>query len=160
MREPEFTQTMHIGIVIRDLDATTRKYVDEYGIGPWKIYDFNRQNLREYGQQGQALLARSSRNGRPAAVGTDRAARRREHLRTFPCRERRGECTWGVHHIAVSAWSFDELLAMEAKREIDVVLSGEFEGVRVAYLGTDRDLGVMLEIFSGLPNLEQKPDAT
>jgi hypothetical protein len=32
--------------------------------------------------------------------------------------------------------------------------------VRVAYLGTDRDLGVILEIFSGMPNLEQKPDAT
>ena len=51
MREPEFTQTMHIGIVIRDLDATTRKYVDEYGIGPWKIYELNAGNakdLREY----------------------------------------------------------------------------------------------------------------
>ena len=66
----------------------------------------------------------------------------------------------GVHHIAVAAQSFDEMLAMEAKRGIDVVLSGEFEGVRVAYLDTDRDLGVILEIFSGLPNLEQKPNAT
>ena len=65
-----------------------------------------------------------------------------------------------MHHIAVSARSFDELLVMEAKRGIDVVLSGDFEGVRVAYLGTERDLGLILEIFSGMPNLEQKPDAT
>jgi len=53
-----------------------------------------------------------------------------------------------VHHIAVAAQSFDDMLAMEAKRGIDVVLSGEFEGVRVAYFGTDRDLGVIPEIFT------------
>jgi hypothetical protein len=53
MRDPVFTQTMQVGIVVRDLDATMRKYVDEYGIGPWKIYEFNAGNangLREYGQ--------------------------------------------------------------------------------------------------------------
>jgi len=66
----------------------------------------------------------------------------------------------GGHHIAVSAGNFDELLAMEAKLGIDVVLRGEFEGVKVAYLGTDRDLGVVLEIFSGIPSLEPKADAT
>jgi len=65
-----------------------------------------------------------------------------------------------VHHIAVAAQSFDEMLAMEAKRGTDVVLSGEFEGVRVAYLGTDRALGVILEIFSGMPNQQPKPNAT
>ena len=31
MRDPVFTQTMQIGIVVRDLGATMRKYVDEYG---------------------------------------------------------------------------------------------------------------------------------
>jgi hypothetical protein len=53
MRDPVFTQTVQIGIVVRDLDAAMRKYVDDYGIGPWKIYEFNPGNakdLREYGQ--------------------------------------------------------------------------------------------------------------
>jgi hypothetical protein len=52
------------------------------------------------------------------------------------------------------------MLAMAAKRGTDVVLSGEFERVKVAHLGTDRDPGVILEIFSRMPKLEQKPDAT
>jgi hypothetical protein len=39
-------------------------------------------------------------------------------------------------------------------------LSGEFSGIKVAYLGTQRDLGVILEIFEGLPAGTQKPDAT
>jgi methylmalonyl-CoA/ethylmalonyl-CoA epimerase len=37
----------------RDLDATLRKYVDDYGIGPWEVYEFNPGNakdLHEYGQ--------------------------------------------------------------------------------------------------------------
>ena len=33
-------------------------------------------------------------------------------------------------------------------------------GIKVAYLGTQRDLGVILEIFNGLPDGKQKPDAT
>jgi len=46
------------------------------------------------------------------------------------------------------------MLAMEAKRGVDLLLSGEFEGVKVAYLNTERDLGVILEVFSGLPSSE------
>ena len=53
VREPIFTETMQIGMVVRDLDATLRKYVDDYGIGPWEVYEFNPGNakdLHEYGQ--------------------------------------------------------------------------------------------------------------
>jgi len=158
MRDPVFTQTMQIGIVVRDLDATMRKYVDEYGIGPWKICEFNPGNtkdLREYGQP----VKRSWRLA-VAMVGQlqwelieplDKGSIYARFL---------SEKGGGVHHIAVAAQSFDEMLAMEAKRGIEVPLSGEFEDVRVAYLGTERDLGVILEIFSGMPDQEQKPDAT
>jgi len=39
--------------VVRDLDVTIRRYEEDYGIGPWKIYEFNPGNvkdLREYGR--------------------------------------------------------------------------------------------------------------
>ena len=69
----------------------------------------------------------------------------------------------GVHHVAVAAASYDELLATGAERGNDLVLDGElggqFGGIKVAYLGTRRDLGVILEVFNGLPG-KQKPDAT
>ena len=158
MLEPAFTQTMQIGIVVRNLDAAIRKYVDDYGIGPWKIYEFNPGNakgLHEYGQP----VKRSWRLA-VAMVGQlqweliEPLDDKSIYARFL------AEKGGGVHHIAVAAQSFDEMRAMAAKRGIDEVLSGEFEGVRVAYLGTDRDLGVTLEIFSGMPNLEEKPDAT
>ena len=34
MREPVFNKTMQLGIVVRDLEATVRRYEDDYGIGP------------------------------------------------------------------------------------------------------------------------------
>jgi hypothetical protein len=40
-----------------------------------------------------------------------------------------------------------------------VLLGGEYNNVAFSYLSTDRDLGVITEIFSAPPGLGQKPDA-
>ena len=40
------------------------------------------------------------------------------------------------------------------------MLSCKHSGIDIAYLDTQRDLGVTLEIFSGTPDAEQEPDAT
>jgi hypothetical protein len=42
-----------------------------------------------------------------------------------------------------------------------MMYSGTFtpSGIKVAYLGTQRDLGVTLEVFKGLPDGKQKPGA-
>src|SRR6266851_5540296 len=56
MHKPVFTETMQIGIVVRDLDAAIRRYVNDYGIGPWEVAEFNPENakdLREYGKPVQ-----------------------------------------------------------------------------------------------------------
>jgi methylmalonyl-CoA/ethylmalonyl-CoA epimerase len=53
MPKPVFTETMQIGIVVRDLDAAVRRYVNDYGISPWKFSEFNPGNAtdpREYGK--------------------------------------------------------------------------------------------------------------
>src|SRR5215217_4255362 len=53
MREPSFTETMQLGIVVRDLEATVRRYEVDYGIGPWRFdrIDLGAANdYREYGR--------------------------------------------------------------------------------------------------------------
>jgi methylmalonyl-CoA/ethylmalonyl-CoA epimerase len=155
MRDAVFNKTVQIGILVRDLNASMRRYVDEYGIGPWKTFEFIAKDLNEYGQP----VKRSWRLA-VAMVGQLQweliEPLDNESIYARFLAEKGG----GVHHIAVAAQNFDEMLAAETKRGVDVVLSGEFEGVKVAYLGTDRELGVILEIYSGLPNLGEKPDAT
>jgi hypothetical protein len=48
----------------------------------------------------------------------------------------------------------------QEERGNDLVLSREFSGIKVAYLATDCELGVITEIFSGTPAADQKSDAT
>jgi Glyoxalase/Bleomycin resistance protein/Dioxygenase superfamily len=57
----------------------------------------------------------------------------------------------GVHHVALATRDFDKVIAKEAERGHDLVGSGELGGTRVAYLATDRNLGVITEIFSQPP---------
>ena len=65
----------------------------------------------------------------------------------------------GVHHIAVATPNFHDVVAEQTRRGVTLPLSGSFTGVEVAYLPTDRDLGVILEIFSGMPDANHESDA-
>jgi methylmalonyl-CoA/ethylmalonyl-CoA epimerase len=153
-REPVFTETTQIGIVVRDLDATLRRYVKDYGIGPWAIHEFNPGNAEDLREDGQPV----ERSWRLAVTTVGHVMWELiEPLDDKSVYARflaeKGE---GVHHIAVVTPSFDDTVAAQAKRGDELVLSGTFSGVKVAYLPTDRSLGVVLEIFSGFPNKKSK----
>jgi hypothetical protein len=90
MREPLFTETLQVALVVRDLESAMETYVSDYGVG-----------VRDY----------------------------------------------------------DATLEEFAERGHEVVLGGEYNGISFSYLSTDRDLGVITEIFSGAPGADQKPDA-
>jgi methylmalonyl-CoA/ethylmalonyl-CoA epimerase len=163
-REAVFTETMQIAIVVRDLDATLRRYVDDYGIGPWQIHEFNAgdaEDLHEYGQP----VERSSRFANPITRFATTTVGQVMWELIEPLDEEsifarflaeKGE---GVHHIAVATPRFDDAVAEQAERGNTLVLSGTFSGAKLAYLPTDRDLGVLIEIFSGMPGAEKEPDA-
>jgi uncharacterized protein YndB with AHSA1/START domain len=153
MHKPTFTETMQIGIVVRDLDTAVRKYVDDYGIGPWEFYQFKPSDAKVWLENGQP--AKPSTRIATAMVG------RVQWELIQPLDDKSifaqflAATGGGVHHLAVAATNFDETLAAEAKRGNDLVLNceldGAFSGIKVAYLGTQRDLGVTLEVFNGLP---------
>ena len=158
MREPVFNETVQIGIVVRDLDTAMRRYVDEYGIGPWDIHEFNAGSAEDLHEHGQPV----ERSWRLAATMVGQVQweliepldDESDYARFLA---EKGE---GVHHIAVAPINYDQALTDQANQGSEPVLSGTFSGFRVAYLPTERDLGVILEIFSGPPAAEQKPDAT
>ncbi len=152
-RDPLFTGTLQIGIVVRNLDASLRRYVDDYGIGPWEIHEFtprDANNLQEYGQPVE-------RSWRLAftMVGSvmweliEPLDEESVYARFLD------EKVEGVHHIAVATPNFYETEAEQLKRGNSLVLSGEFSGIKVAYLPTDRDLGMIIEIANGTPVTEE-----
>ena len=157
MREPAFDETAQIGIVVRDLETAMRRYVDDYGIGPWDIHEFNAGNAEDLHEHGQPV----ERSWRLATTMVGQVQweliepldGESDYARFLA---EKGE---GVHHIAVAPTNYDQALADQAKKGSKAVLCGTFSGFRVAYLPTERDLGVILEIFSP-PAAKQKPDAT
>src|SRR5438034_9222971 len=158
MREPVFTETMQIGIVVRDAAATMQRYVDDYGIGPWDIVEFHPEDAPDLHEHGKPV----GRSWRLAATMVGQV--QWELIQPLDDESvyarflaEKGE---GVHHIAVATPSFDEAVAAQSEKGEDLVLSGEFSGIRLAYLATDRELGVITEIFSGTPSADVKPDAT
>jgi methylmalonyl-CoA/ethylmalonyl-CoA epimerase len=158
MQQPVFTETMQIGIVVRDLDAAVRRYVDDYGIGPWEVYQFKPGDVKDWREHGRPV--EPSTRFATAMVGGVQW----ELIEPLDDKSifaqflaEKGE---GVHHIAVAAANYDETLAAEAKRGNELALScelsGKFSGIKVAYLGTQRDLGVVIEIANGMPDEKQK----
>jgi len=144
---------MQISIVVRDLERTMKTYVEEYGLGPWEIYEFNPDTVEDM-QPGPAAYRIAV-----TMVGSvqwelvqplDDASIYAEFLRE------KGE---GVHHVAVAGPGYREQLeAMEAKGR-RVIAGGFYNGVRFSYLSTDEDLGVVTEIFDWPDGLTQEPDA-
>ena len=156
MQEPVFNETVQLGIVVRDLEATVRRYEDDYGIGPWEFARIDlgeANNYREYGQP----VERSTRIA-VATVG-------RVMWELIEPLDEEGiyarflaEKGESIHHVAVATPDFYETVA-QAERENKVILSCEFSGIDIAYLDTQRDLGMILEIASGMPGDGERPDA-
>jgi len=157
VREPLFTATLQVSIVVPDLDEAMRTYVDGYGIGPWHVYEFNPGNVDGMHERGRPV----ERSWRLAIAQV-------------------GEVQWelvqpldddsvyakflaehgpGVHHVGVAVPDYERTLAELNGRGHEVLLGGTYNGVTFAYLSTGRDLGIVTEIFDGAPGEGQQPDA-
>ena len=158
MREPVFTETLQISIVVPDLEQAMRTYVDEYGIGPWEIYEFNPGTMTEMLGEGGAPTEFRFRIA-VTMVGSvqwelvqpleDRgifADFLREH----------GE---GLHHVAVGGRPYAETLAAMEANGRRMLQGGVYNGVRFAYVTTNEDLGLVTEIFDWPEGRVQQPDA-
>lgn len=159
MQKPAFNDTMQIGIVVPNLDAAIRQFENEYGIGPWKVHQFTPGEVKEWREQGRIVAGGAKTRFAAAMVGKVQWELIEPLDDTSIFARFLAEKGGGVHHIAVAASNYDELLAAERKRKNELVmeceLGGQYDGIKVAYLGTEKNLGVILEVFSGLPGAQR-----
>ncbi len=157
MREPVINETLQVAVVVRDLDAALRTYVEDYGIGPWEIYDFNPGTVEGMVKDDQP--AEYAMRIALTTVGNvqwelieplDDKSIYADFLAS------KGE---GLHHLGVGVRDYDEAMRTFREKGHTVLQGGRYNGVTFAYLSTDRDLGVITEIFSGSPGKAQRPDA-
>jgi catechol 2,3-dioxygenase-like lactoylglutathione lyase family enzyme len=158
MRSPVLSETIQIAIVVRDLEAAMRTYVEDYGIGPWAIFEFGPENVSDMHEGGEPV----ERAWRLAIAYVGQVQWELiEPLDDESVYARfLAETGGGLHHVGVAVPDFDETLEAQAARGNGVLLGGEYKGIRFAYLDTVDDLGVITEVFSGAPGDDQQPDAT
>ncbi|HEY7603988.1 MAG TPA: VOC family protein [Gaiellaceae bacterium] len=157
MREPIFNGTLQVSVVVPDLDKAMRTYVDDYGIGPWHVYDFNPGNVAGMHEAGRPV----QRSWRLALAQVGEV----QWELVQPLDEDSvygrflAEHGAGVHHIGVAVPGYEGTISELTGRGHEVLLGGTYNGVTFAYLSTDRDLGIVTEIFDGAPGEDQQPDA-
>ncbi len=153
LREPVFTETLQIALVVRDLEASLRTYVDEYGIGPWEIYEFSPENVSELHPAGCAWRLAVTMVGTVQWELIQPLDDRSIYAEFLAAK---GE---GVHHVAVGGKAYQEELDTITGKGRKVLQGGVYNGVTFAYLSTDEDLGVITEIFDWPEGRVQEPDA-
>jgi methylmalonyl-CoA/ethylmalonyl-CoA epimerase len=155
---PAFTKTMQIGIVVPDVEAAARTYEETYGIGNWQIMEVGSENTEDVRLYGRPVDWKSK-----IAV-TLVGSVMWELIQPVDENDLFGRFlaarggVGGVHHIAVATPDYREVVRAQAARGKEPILSGTFSGVEVRYLDTERELGVVLEVFSGLPDGIEHPD--
>jgi methylmalonyl-CoA/ethylmalonyl-CoA epimerase len=145
-----FTEAVQIGIVVRDLEAAMRTYVDDYGIGPWEIYEFNLGNakdLREYGQPAERSWRLAvTMVGQVMWELIEPLDDESVYARFLAEKGRASTTSPSPLRASTRRWR-------RRRQRATVSLSAASSAdVRVAYLATDRDLGVITEIFCGTPD--------
>lgn len=148
---PAFTRTMQIGIVVPDVEAAARAYETQFGITGWQIMEIGSENTRDVRLQGRPLDWKSK-----IAITMVGEVMWELIQPVSPddlfgqfLAQRNG--VGGVHHIAVATPDYRKVVEDHAQHGAVPILSGTFSGVEVQYLDTERDLGVILEVFSHLP---------
>jgi hypothetical protein len=155
MRDPLFTETLQISIVVRDLEATLRTYVEEYGIGPWEIYRFAADEIEPLPEGGAAQGAWRIAVTMVGSVQWELVEPLDDRSIYAQFLASKGE---GLHHVAVAGTPYAELLAELRAKGRSVPLGGVYRGVTFAYVSTDEDLKAITEIFDWPEGLVQQPD--
>lgn len=133
-------------VVVNDLDATIKGYVEQAGIGPWAVYTFAPPDLKDMRIRGREQ-AYSMRLALAWTKGfmweviqpLEGPSIYKEFL------ERHGE---GMHHVLVQHDEHEYAQAVEAfrARGCPPIMEGHFKGTDFAYVESDGPLKIVMEL--------------
>lgn len=143
------TQINQIALVVRDLDATMRRYWESLGVGPWRVYTYGAPLLRDMTYRGKAQEYRMRLALAPLGSQVIELIQPlSDHNIYVEHLDRKGE---GLHHVGVFVPSFDRAVADARQQGFSVLQSGRGFGRLgdggFAYLDTEAALGVILELI-------------
>ncbi len=150
--KPVFTKIMQIGLVVKDCDATVKKYAEEYGIGPWSIYEFNPDTVSNMIIEGKPVnyamrLALADIGG----VQWELIQPKDDISIYAQFLKENGE---GLHHVAFDTENYEKTVQFYQDRGLPILQGGTWEGMTYTYLDSRKDLGVIAEIYKLTPDFK------
>lgn len=137
-----------VALVVEDLDEAVERYATAFGVGPWHFYTY-----------GKPLLRRMSYQGRPAGYRMRIAMAQVGPMNIELIESLEGPSVYedfiakhgyGVHHLGVQVDDADAAIAQAQAAGVGMLQDGSGFGPdgdgHFAYLDTERELGVMLEL--------------
>jgi methylmalonyl-CoA/ethylmalonyl-CoA epimerase len=155
MAAPAFTGINHICVVTGDLDRAVRTWADRYGIGPWRLYRYDRTNMEatvagERVEFGMRVALCQLANARIELIQPLEDDNRSPYSRSLT--EHGG--TDHIHHVRFDVASYDESAAHLRSLGADTIFDAAFgpgeagagERLSATYFDTADDLGFTVEI--------------
>jgi glyoxalase/bleomycin resistance protein/dioxygenase superfamily protein len=154
---PVFKKLTQVGLVVRNVEATARRYWEDFGIGPWNIYLLDPANTPNMTLRGKPVI--HAFRAALATVGDlslelieplSGDSIYAEHLMNH------GE---GLHHLAFDVESFEQTREQLRRKGYAEVQSGRPFGLcNYIYVDTQRDLAILTELGLGPPSGQSLPD--
>ncbi|MBM4763331.1 VOC family protein [Bacillus sp. B15-48] len=141
-----FTKVLQVGIVVDNLEAYMKRYEEDFGIGPWEVLYFNKDNVRE-------MTVYQEKKDFSIKVGfCDYYNVQLELIEPLDLNDTNiyteflREHGPGLHHIALDTNDHDETVNEMEKRDVKVIQSG-IGRKKFTYFDLRKELGFIGEIY-------------
>jgi len=154
-KKPIFTDVLQVAVVVKDLDASMKKYYDNYGLGPWTVYTFNKDTVQDMIIRDKKVnyamrlaLANIGKVQWELIEPLDDLSIYAEFLKEH------GE---GLHHVAFGAENYEDTVAIFRGKGIGIVQGGTWHDFIYTYFDTRADLSTIAEIYRVPEGFEWPP---
>ncbi len=132
----------HVCFVVKDLEKAMERFRSHWGIGSFRLLDSDHPEGIVHGKnvhyKGKLAFAQAGTIEIELIEPTEGESIWWEFLRA------NGE---GVHHLGVYISDLEKELAMYKEKGIEVLMSGETDHVKLAYMDTKATAGVIVELL-------------
>lgn len=135
-------------IVVRDIEKSMERYWKILDIGPWDVYTFSQETVKDFTLHGQSVKQPFKFILALATLGDIQFELIQPVKGSTPYESFLKEKGEGIHHIKekVSNDNIEETLKKFKQKGIDIILSGKFDEDVFYYLNTEPILGMIYEI--------------
>jgi catechol 2,3-dioxygenase-like lactoylglutathione lyase family enzyme len=148
-----------IGIIVKDLDLTVKRYYEVFGIGPWHFYTYEKPLVKEmtyYGEPANYSMRLALSYFGPMRIELIEPGEGESVYHDFV-----KEHGYGIHHLGLLTENMNESIQEAKSVGIKMLMDGAGFGLdgdgHYAYLDTEKDFGVTLELIER-PKGRLKPE--